>query len=42
MDKKEFSILLNGLIQECKQQDIETLEDREIEEMIKDYEKSKK
>ena len=42
MDSKEFSILLDGLIQECKQQDIETLEDREIEEMIKDYEKSKK
>lgn len=42
MDTKEFSILLDGLIQECKQQDIETLEDREIKEMIKDYEKSKK
>lgn len=39
MDSKEFSILLDGLVQECKQQDIETLEDREIEEMIKEYEK---
>lgn len=34
MDRKEFSILLDGLIQECKQQGIETLEDKEIEEML--------
>lgn len=38
MNTKEFSILLDGLIQECKQQDIETLEDKEIKEMIHDYE----
>ena len=38
MDSREFSILLEGLIQECKQQCIVTLEDREIKEMIKDYE----
>ena len=38
MNSKEFSILLDGLIQECKQQDIETLEDKEIKEMIHDYE----
>lgn len=37
MDSKEFSILLEGLVQECKQQDIETLEDKEIKEMIKEY-----
>lgn len=34
MDRKEFSILLDGLLMECKQQGIETLEDREIEEML--------
>ena len=38
MDSREFSILLEGLIQECKQQDIPTLDDLEIKEMIKDYE----
>lgn len=42
MDSKEFSILLDGLVQECKQQGIETLEDKEIEEMIKDYESTRK
>lgn len=36
MDSKEFSILLNGLVQECKQQGIETLEEKEIKEMIKE------
>jgi len=40
MDSKEFSILLNGLIEECKQQDITTLDEIEIEEMLKDYEKA--
>lgn len=40
MDSKEFSILLDGLIQECKQQDITTLDEIEIKEMIKDYEKT--
>lgn len=39
MDSKEFSKLLDGLLQECKQQDIMTLEDKEIEEMMKEYEK---
>lgn len=34
MDRKEFSILLDGLLQECRQQGIETLEDKEIEEML--------
>ena len=38
MDSKEFSILLEGLIQECKQQDIPTLDDIEIEEMMREYE----
>jgi hypothetical protein len=42
MDSKEFSILLDGLVQECKQQGIETLEDKEIEEMIKNYESTRK
>ena len=39
MDSKEFSILLDGLVQECKQQDIPTLDDEELEGMIKEYEK---
>ena len=39
MDSMEFSILLEGLVQECKQQDIITLDEIEIREMIKEYEK---
>ena len=37
MNRREFSILLDGLIQECKGQDIETLEDKDIKEMIRAY-----
>ena len=39
MDSKQFSTLLEGIIQECKQQDIETLEEKEVKEMMKEYEK---
>lgn len=38
MSKKQFSILLDGLVQECRLQNIPTLEDEEIQEIIKYYE----
>lgn len=34
-DSKEMSRLINGLVQECRQQDIETMTPAEIEEMCK-------
>ena len=41
-DSKEFSVLLDGVISECKELEIETLDDIEIERMIKDWEKQNK
>ena len=45
-DSKEISIFIDGIVQEARQLDIETLEDREINELIKEMEaneqKSKK
>ncbi len=38
MSKKQFSTLLEGLVQECREQNIPTLEDEDIKEMIKHYE----
>lgn len=35
-DSKEMSRLINGLVQECRQQDIETMTPAEIEEMCRD------
>ena len=34
MNSKEFSILLDGLENECREQGIETLEERKVREMI--------
>ena len=38
MTKKQFSCLLEGLVQECREQNIPTLEDNDLREMIKEYE----
>lgn len=38
-DTKEMSILLNGIVSECKEMGIPTKEDLEIERMIKEWEK---
>lgn len=38
MNKKQFSILLNGLVQECREQNIPTLEDNDLKEIIRNYE----
>ena len=38
-DSKEMAIFIDGLVQECKNLGIETLEDLEIKEMIKEMEK---
>lgn len=35
-NSKEMSTLINGLVQECRQQDIETMTPEEIEEMCRD------
>jgi len=35
-NSKEMSTLINGLVQECRQQDIETMTPAEIEQMCKD------
>lgn len=40
-DSKEMSIFIDGIVQECRSVDIQTLEDIEIEEMIRsEYEKN--
>ena len=39
MNTAQFSRLLNGVIQECEQQGIRTLEVEEIEKMIYEWEK---
>ena len=39
MNSKEFSILLDGLVNECREQGIETLEERKVREMIERMEK---
>lgn len=36
-DSKEFSVLLNGVVDECKTLNIETLEDLELERLIKEW-----
>ncbi len=36
-DTREMSILLNGVVDECKELDISTLEDKEIEKIIKEW-----
>ena len=38
-DSKEMSILLNGIVEDAKELDIETLEDIRIKELIKEWEK---
>ena len=38
-NSKEMSIFIEGLVQEAKQLEIETLEDKEIKEMIEEMEK---
>jgi hypothetical protein len=38
-DTKEMYHLINGLIQECKEQDIETLTPNEMERMMQNYDK---
>ena len=38
-DSKEMAIFIDGLVQECRNIGIETLEDLEIKEMIKEMEK---
>ena len=38
-DTKEMSVLLNGIVSECKEMGIPTKEDLEIERMIKEWEK---
>ncbi len=37
-DTKKMSVFINGIVSECKEMDIPTKEDREIEELIKDWE----
>lgn len=39
-DSKEMSIFLDGLVQEARNLGIETLEDREINELVKEMEKN--
>ena len=39
-DTKEMSILLNGIVSDCKELDIPTLEDIRIRELIDDWEKN--
>lgn len=41
-DTKQMARLIDNIIQECKQQDIETLPPHKIEGMLKDYEKQEK
>lgn len=38
-DTKEMSVLLNGIVYECKEMGIPTKEDLEIERLIKEWEK---
>lgn len=42
MDTKEFWLLLQGVIDEAKEQGIETPEDREINEMMKEMERQER
>lgn len=37
-DTKEMSVLLNGIVEDCRELDIPTLEDVSINELIKDWE----
>lgn len=37
MDSREMSILINGLVEECKEQNIETRPQEEIESMLKEW-----
>ncbi len=39
LNSKEFSDLLNGTVSECKQQGIETLEDKEINKLLEEMDK---
>jgi hypothetical protein len=39
---KDFSFLLNGIIEECKEIGIDTISDEEFERLMKDYEESHK
>ena len=41
-DSKEMSIFIDGLVQEARNLGIQTLEDIEIENLIKEMEKEKK
>lgn len=41
-DSREMSIFIDGVVQEARQLDIETLEDREINELIKEMESQEK
>lgn len=41
-NSKEMSVFIDGLVQEAKQLDIETLEDKEIRELIKYMEETEK
>ena len=38
-DTKEMSVLLNGIVSECKEKGIPTKEDLEIERMVKEWER---
>lgn len=38
-DTKEMSVLINGLVEECKEQGIETLTPDELRRMMEDAEK---
>lgn len=38
-DTKEMSVLLNGIVSECKEMGIPTKEDLEIERMVKEWER---
>lgn len=40
-DTKEMSVLLNGIVSECKEMGIPTKEDLEIERMVKEWESEK-
>lgn len=40
-DTKEMSVLLNGIVSECKEMGIPTKEDLEIERMLKEWESEK-
>ena len=42
LNSKEFARLLEGTVQECKQQDIETLDEIEIKRLIDEIDNSKK